>query len=154
MIFLSVVDLTLWAIWLILAILFLGIEIATFNLVTIWFSISSIIAMVLALLGVGVVWQIVAFIVSSIALIFLFFAFREKLGLSSKSIDKTNADRNIGMTGIVTQKIDNIEATGQVKVNGQIWTAHSVSDEVIEVDELIEVVEIKGVKLFVKRKEL
>jgi len=141
-----------WVIWLILAIFFIILEVSTVNLITIWFALGSIIAMGFALIGLGIGWQIAAFIVISIASITLFLFFKGKLNLSTKTIEKTNADRNIGAIGIVTQRIDDLQAVGQVKVNGQIWSAVSIGGEFLEEGVEIEVVEIRGVKLYVKPK--
>jgi membrane protein implicated in regulation of membrane protease activity len=63
---------------------------------------------------------------------------------------KTNLDRVIGMDGIVTEDIIPFEL-GEVKVDGKKWSA--ISDEKIEKDSTIVVLDIDGVKLKVKKKE-
>ena len=63
----------------------------------------------------------------------------------------TNADRAIGRIGIVTETIDNIAASGAVKLDGQEWTARSADDDVIAMGERVEALEIRGVKLIVKK---
>ena len=60
---------------------------------------------------------------------------------------ETNLDRVVGMTGIVTEKID--DEYGEVKVDGKKWTAYS--DEKIDVHEKVKVLQINGVKLKVKK---
>ena len=65
---------------------------------------------------------------------------------------RTNADSLIGKTAVVKQKIDNLNAQGQVSVEGQEWTARSVEDKVIPENALVEIMEINGVKLMVKEK--
>ena len=66
----------------------------------------------------------------------------------------TNADRNIGRTATVTERIDNLAGTGAVKVDALTWTARSVRDEqTIEVGALVTIREIRGVKLLVEPKE-
>lgn len=60
---------------------------------------------------------------------------------------ETNLDRVVGMTGIVTEKIDG--EYGEVKVDGKKWTAYS--DEQIDVHEKVKVLQINGVKLKVKK---
>jgi membrane protein implicated in regulation of membrane protease activity len=65
----------------------------------------------------------------------------------------TNADSLIGQEAVVTQKIDNLHSTGAVKINGQEWTARSVVQEhVIDVDEVVMVRAIEGVKLIVGKR--
>ena len=62
----------------------------------------------------------------------------------------TNSDRVIGETAVVTESIDNIQAKGSVKVQGQLWTARSENGEVIPEGSQVTVIRIEGVKLIVK----
>ena len=62
----------------------------------------------------------------------------------------TNSDRLIGDTAVVTETIDNLEAKGAVKVQGQVWSARSENGEVIPENTPVTVVRIEGVKLIVK----
>ena len=64
---------------------------------------------------------------------------------------KTNAYSIIGKKGIVISKINNIEGNGQVKIDGDVWSAKSVDDTDIPKDTEIEIVEIDGVKAVVKK---
>lgn len=134
--------------WLILFIVFVIIEASTLNLITIWFAIGALLAMFVALLGVPVYFQVVIFIISSAIML----AFTKPIVQNVLKVKKerTNADRVIGEIGIVVEKIDPINGTGQVKVGGQMWAARSIDDAVIEVNEKVEVKKISGVKLFVK----
>lgn len=135
--------------WLILFIVLIIVEAATLNLVTIWFAIGALLAMFAALLGAPVYFQVVIFVISSAIML----AFTKPIvqNLLKVKKERTNADRVIGELGIVVEKIDPVNSTGQVKVGGQIWTARSIDDAVIEVNEKVEVKKISGVKLFVKR---
>ena len=60
-------------------------------------------------------------------------------------------DSLIGKRAKVTKTIDNIQAHGQVKVNGMEWAARSTDDEVILSGTVVTIIEISGVKLIVKR---
>jgi membrane protein implicated in regulation of membrane protease activity len=62
----------------------------------------------------------------------------------------SNADRNIGYTAVVTERIDNVRGTGAAKIGGVEWTARSVDGSAIEVDALVRVRNIEGVKLCVE----
>ena len=136
--------------WLITMILFIGFELATMGLTTMWFALGSLAALVVAAVG-GPVWLqvIVFFVVSLLAL----FGFRNlaKEHFNQNRV-KTNADSLIGRKGIVTEEISNIYATGQVTVAGQEWTARSVDDSVtLEKGEMVIIRSISGVKLMVER---
>ena len=58
-------------------------------------------------------------------------------------------DAIIGTVGTVTAAINNVAATGQVKLGAMEWTARSSSGEMIEVGTQIKVDRIEGVKVFV-----
>ncbi|MBR3738003.1 MAG: NfeD family protein, partial [Eubacterium sp.] len=63
---------------------------------------------------------------------------------------KTNADRCIGEDAVVCEEINNLEAKGQVKVDGKIWSARSSDGSIIPTDTIVTVEKIDGVKLIVK----
>ena len=62
---------------------------------------------------------------------------------------KTNVDAVVGQQGHVTEDIDNIDATGQVKLGGMYWSARSASGQQIPKGTLVQVERIEGVKAFV-----
>lgn len=136
--------------WLITMILFIGFELATMGLTTMWFALGSLAALVVAAVG-GPVWLqvIVFFVVSLLAL----FGFRNLTkDHFNRNRVKTNADSLIGRKGIVTEEVSNVYATGQVTVAGQEWTARSVDDSVtLEKGEMVVIRSISGVKLMVER---
>ena len=67
---------------------------------------------------------------------------------------RTNVDSVIGSRGIVTAPIHNVEARGQVKLNGMDWTARSTSGDPIEAGTLVRVDRVEGVKVFVSPAEV
>lgn len=143
-----------WAviIWLGIMLGFLVVEAACpFHLVSIWFSVGALAAMIAAALHAQLWLQIVVFVVLSAALLAALWPFTRKF-LKPK-LAKTNVDAVVGQRGHVTEAIDNIDATGQVKLGGMYWTARSVSGEAIPQGTLVEVVRIEGVKAFVKTVE-
>ncbi len=127
------------------------LEAVTFSLVSVWFFPGALVAMILSFFpAVHVAVQISAFLV--ITLLFLIFIkpLTNKF-LVGKRV-ATNADAVIGEEAIVTEAICNIEARGQVKVRGQIWTARSENkDTTYEVGEVLHVIAIEGVKLICKK---
>ena len=135
--------------WLGAAALFLVIEIMTTSLTTIWFSGGALVAALLAYLGFGELVQVAAFVIISVILLILTRAWaREYL---NKRTVKTNADRLIGETCLVTETVENLTNKGQVTVNGQVWSARSVDDDqVLPEGCLVRIVAISGVKLIVK----
>ena len=68
----------------------------------------------------------------------------------NKHTQKTNIDSIIGQTGRVIAQIDNAQASGYVVVNGIEWAARSADAGVIEVDTMVTVKAIEGVKVIVE----
>ena len=62
----------------------------------------------------------------------------------------TNADAFLNLEGVVTQAIDEVRGTGQVKVRGQVWTARSVDGSAIPAGASVRTVRIDGAKLMVE----
>ncbi|MDE6470803.1 MAG: NfeD family protein [Eubacterium sp.] len=133
------------------AILIFGIaEAVTVQLVSIWFLVGAIAALIAALCGASPVIQIIIFIAVSVLALVITRPLVKKY-ISPKK-ENTNADRVIGQIGIVTEDIDNINAAGQVKADGKIWTARSIDNSIIPVGSEVIVDRIDGVKLIVKSK--
>ena len=131
-----------WLVWLIIVILLTLIEIATINLTTIWFVVSGIVALITSLFIDNYILQFGIFVILGVILLITTKPFLTKFIKEHKV--KTNIDRIIGMTGIVTEKIGKNE-DGEVKVDGKRWTAYA--DEKIKKEKLVKVLEIKGVKI-------
>ena len=133
--------------WLILMVAFLAVEAATVTVVSLWFAAGALAALVASLLG-GAIWlQIALFLaVSAIALTTLRPLVRKYL---TPKLTATNVDSVIGSTGLVTAPIDNVAASGQVKLGAMEWTARSTSGTPIPQGTLVKVDKIEGVKVFV-----
>lgn len=135
--------------WLGAAAIFVVIEIITMGLTTIWFAGGALVSAVMAALSLPLWSQIIAFALVSVILLVLTRPWALKY-LNNRTV-KTNVDSLIGQTGLVTEDIDNLNAKGQVKVKGQIWTARSVSDDVqLHKGEKVVIESISGVKVIVK----
>ena len=135
-----------WLYWLVIAIVLIVIEAMTINIVSIWFVISSLIAMIVSLFTDNLVIQIGVFVIVGVILLFLTKPIIDKY-LKQKNI-KTNLDRVIGMTGIVTEEIKK-NSIGEIKVDGKRWSA--ISNMKILVGENVKVLKIDGVKLIVEK---
>lgn len=138
-------------IWMGLMIIFIVVEIITVGLASIWFAGGALAALLSGIAGVPVLGQIVLFFAVSFLLLFFTRPFAAKY-VKPHNI-KTNYEEVIGKEVQVTARIDNRAGTGTAVCNGQEWTARSTDDDVaIEAGESAFVEEIKGVKLYVKRK--
>ena len=133
--------------WLGLVILFLMVEAATVTMVSLWFAGGALAALVVAALDGGIVLQIIAFAVVSTTLLALLRPIARKH--FTPKLTRTNVDSIIGTEGYVTSDIDNVAATGTVKLGAMEWTARSATGEKISTGTLVKVEKIEGVKAFV-----
>ncbi len=135
-------------IWLGILAVSLVVEFLSMELVSIWVSVGSLIAMILAFCNVPVIAQLIVFGVVTIACILglrrvaLKFFFRNK--------GKTNLDAIIGTNHKLIKKV-NSEELGAIKINGVEWSVKSLDDEEIEVGNFVEIVSIDGNKFVVKK---
>ena len=139
----------MWYLWLIAAGVFFIAEMITTGFLVFWLGIGSLLAMITSFITDSIFIQTAVFVISSVILIPL------TKTLVSKYIDNgkrfvTNAYGIIGKTGIVIADINTLEATGQVKVNGEVWSAKA--DTNIPKGTEVEVLKIDGVKLIVTPK--
>lgn len=135
--------------WVVVIIVGVAIEAFTLDLTFIWFAVGALAALIVLILGGGLMAQLVAFAVAAAVLLALVRPMTRRL-LRPKGA-RTNADRIVGETVLVTEEIDNVHSTGAVKVFGQEWSARSLDNSVIPVGETVRVCAISGVKAMVER---
>ena len=128
----------MYIVWICAAVLFGIFESLTAQLVSIWFVIGAVAALVSSLAGAEFYVQIIVFIAVSVLMLLITRPLvKKKLIVKS---EPTNADRCIGKTATVTEE----------KVDGQIWTARSINSSIIKKGTNVTVEKIDGVKLIVK----
>ena len=135
-------------VWVVLMVVFLVVEAATAGLTCIWFAIGSLAALIAALFDAQLWLQIVWFLVISFVTLYFTRPLVKKY-VNSRS-QPTNADMVIGKEALVTEDIDNVEATGAVSVGGKVWTARSADGGRIKSGAVVSVLRIEGVKLIVE----
>ena len=133
--------------WFALLIVFVIVEAATVNMVSAWFAIGSLAALITALLG-GKMWlEIVVFLAVSAVALALLRPLAKKY--FTPRITKTNVDALVGKTCLCVTAIDNLAGSGQVKVGDVEWTARSESGEPIPVGTEVKIHRVEGVKVYV-----
>ena len=139
------------AVWVVLMIGFLVVEGIAPGLVSIWFALGALAALISALLGAQVWLQAVWFVVVSLLALVITRPLAKKY-VNSRT-QATNADMLIGQECIVTETIDKLHGTGAVSVAGKVWTARADDPErIIEKGSVAVIERIEGVKLIVKTK--
>lgn len=144
----------MWQFWLIAAGVFFVCEMLTVGFLIFWLGIGSILAMIVSLFTDNLIIQTSVFVISSGLLIFLTKPFVEKFVTKKDKKINTNVYSLIGKIGIVTEEINPLLGTGQIKVGTETWSAISNDESIISKDSEIEILEIKGVKAVVKEKVL
>lgn len=133
--------------WLVLFVVFLAMEASTVTVVSVWFALGALAALLIAALN-GQIWlQIVVFFVVSGVFLFLLRPVVRKY--FTPKIQKTNADAVVGSVGVVTEDIDNIRACGRIKLGAMEWSARSTTGEPIGAGLQAKVDRIEGVKVYV-----
>lgn len=134
--------------WVVLLVVFLLAEAACpIHLTSIWFAVGAVLALLISGLG-GPLWlQGLVFLLVSGGLLLLLWPLSRKY--LNPGVKKTNLDAIVGSEGLVTAPIDNLCATGQVKLGAMEWTARSTSGDPIAEGTVIRVDRIEGVKAFV-----
>ena len=134
------------SVWLIIFVALVVFELATVNLVSIWFAVGALASFTVSLFLEDPTIQIGTFvIVSFISLVCTKSVVRK---IRKGEPVRTNLDRVIGQIGIVTEEISKLNP-GEVKVDGKRWTA--ISNKKISVGSKVEILSIEGVKLSVKK---
>lgn len=133
------------SVWLIIFVALVVFELATVNLVSIWFAVGALASFTISLFLEDSTIQIATFvIVSFISLVCTKSVVRK---IRKGEPVRTNLDRVIGQIGIVTEDISKLNP-GEVKVDGKRWTA--ISNKKISAGSKVEILSIEGVKLSVK----
>lgn len=137
-------------IWLGLAAVLLIIEAVTVGLTTIWFAGGALIAALASYFGAGLPVQIGLFL--AISAVLLIFTRPLAVKYLNKDKTRTNAESLIGQKAVVTQDIDNLAQTGQVRINDIEWTARTADDSrKVTRGTVVNILAIRGVKLIVEK---
>ena len=137
-------------VWLIAMAVFLIVEGIIPGLVSIWFAVGALAALLAAMVGAPLWLQLVWFVLVSIAALALTRPLAKKY--VNGRVTPTNADRLLDKECVVRETIDNLRGTGAVAVDGKVWTARMLNeDETAREGEIVIARRIDGVKLIVER---
>ena len=141
---------TMVFVWFVIAVVLGIFEAATVALVSIWFAIGAVAAMVPAYFNAPFWVQILVFIlVSALCFVFTRPFFKKIIRVNKQP---TNVDRLVGQEGVATDDIENIECRGKVFISGLTWSARSETGELIPQGAVVTVKKIEGATLVVERK--
>lgn len=135
--------------WIVLFLVLLFIELATVNLVSIWFAIGAAVAFITSFFTDYILIQLLVFIVVSIIALLITLPLVKNLKQKNNHIP-TNLDRVIGKQAEVIKEIKP-NHYGEVQIFGTTWTA--IGNGVFKVGDKVIVDKIDGVKLIVKKEK-
>lgn len=138
----------MWQFWLIIAGLFFVGEIFTLGFLIFWFGIGALFAMIVSFFTTNIIIQTTVFLITST----IFILATKPLVKKFVDVKKTNTNvfSIIGKKALVIKDIDPIHSSGQIKLNGEVWSAETENNEIIKEGSEVEVLKINGVKAIVK----
>ena len=136
-------------IWIIVAVVVIAIDIITSSFVFMWFSAGALVAMILSLVGIDIIWQIVAFLVVGIITVCIGYPWAKKKFKANENKTLTMEQTYIGKEMIATEDMFELS---RIKVSGIYWTAYN-KGKVIKKGQKYTITAIEGNKLVVKLKE-
>ena len=139
----------MWQFWLIASGIFFIAEIITTGFLVFWLGVAGLITMCVSFFTDNLMIQASIFVILSAVLILATKPFVKKFVNKKGNTEKTNAFSIIGKTAIVIKDIDSINGVGQIKVDGEVWSAEGVDGSNIEKGTKVEVIEIDGVRAIV-----
>lgn len=145
-----------WIVWMVLGVILVIAEIFTSGFVLLWFGVAAFAAALAGLVGLGIPFQFLIFLLVSIGLtaasrtIFVNYFSQGKKGGELKS----GVDALPGKIGTVVSSSSGALHEGAVKVFGSTWTAFPAEgEEPLEAGDRVEVERVQGASIYVRRVE-
>lgn len=136
--------------WVAVIVVTIVVEIVTVGLTTIWMTGGALVALAIAVLGGSLNLQLAVFF--GVTFVLLYWTRPIAVKYLNSRRTRTNVEETLGQPVRVIERVDNKEGTGKVNYKGMEWTARSALDEdVFEVDDVVVVQAIEGVKMLVAR---
>lgn len=107
------------------------------------FALGALIGAILSFAGVALAPSLIVFLLISLLMLALLRPLALRHRRQPPAI-RSGAAALVGRDAIVVERISNHEGVGCVKIGGEVWTARSYDDEVIEPGEEVQVIEIRG----------
>ena len=138
------------AIWLVIALVLVGVELATLAFVALYLAVGAVAAGIASIAGVNLFVQVLVFAVVAIAsLVLTRKPLMRTLGKTPAVI--SNAPNVVGKRAVVTVAVEaGPGQRGQVRVGTEYWSARSESENAIAEGTTVEVAGIDGVALVVR----
>ena len=117
----------MWQIWAVIAVICLILELSSGDFFIICFSSGAVFALISALVGLSIYWQIFIFAVFSLLSVLFVRPVALRWLHKNEPNKPSNADALLGRTGKVTEPIT-ANTSGYVQIDGDMWKAVSSTD--------------------------
>jgi membrane protein implicated in regulation of membrane protease activity len=138
-----------WQLWLIAALVAGALEIKLSGFVMLWFAVGALASSLAAAVGLGINTQLALFTLVSAALFAASRTLFKKAFMRSADRMKVGVEAMVGQEAVVTESLADPHG-GTVRINGELWTARSLSGPVAEGERVV-VEQVDGLKLWVRR---
>ena len=128
----------MWQVWAVIAVVCLILELSSGDFFIICFSIGAVFAIISAVIGLNVYWQILIFAIFSLLSVVFVRPVALRWLHKNEPNKRTNADALIGRTGRVAEAIP-AGGNGYVQIDGDLWKAVSTGED-IAIDSTVRVV--------------
>ena len=132
-------------IWILIAVVFIILELITTTFFLVWFGIGSVVAALLNYWGFDIYIQFTGFVIVSAVLILLTRKFADKI--TPENSKKTTAERLIGLNAKVIRQVD--DSSYIVRVSGEEWSAHT--NDPVDIGDTVKVVGINSIILIIEK---
>ena len=140
-----------WHIWIIIALVFVIIEMFTSGFAVMCISIGCLFGAVASAIDWELKWQLLVFAIGTALAFMTVRPLVYKFFYKKSHEVKTNMDALVGRKALVTELIEGDLHQGRVKVDGDDWKAVSLETEAIEVGEAVEITALNSVIVTVKK---
>ena len=140
-----------WHIWIIIALVFVIIEMFTSGFAVMCISIGCLFGAVASAIDWELKWQLLIFAIGTALAFMTVRPLVYKFFYNKSHEVKTNMDALVGRKALVTERIEGELHPGRVKVDGDDWKAVSLEAEAIEVGEAVEITALNSVIVTVKK---
>ena len=137
-----------WLLWLIAGGLFAAGELASLDLVLLMFAGGALGGMAVALLGLALPLQVLAFVVVSVGLLVLIRPVAKRQLVDRTPLQLDGVDVHVGKTVLVSQRVD--VHHGRIRMGADEWSARTQhSSEAYEVGETVRILQVDGATVVV-----
>ncbi len=140
----------MWWIFVVIGVLLMALEVLTPGFLVMWFGVSFIVAAIPVYLKAPF-WVVMLTYAATLLVLTVFV--RKIFAGAGQRTEKTGPAALMGEEAVVVEVIDAVQGTGRVRAGKEVWSAISEDGSSIEVDRIVRIKRIDGVKLVVAKKE-